>query len=388
MNRRLSVLLAGGLLLVSPIPALAAPADVRVRAEGKDTTLLERTAVRTTATPVNKDGVAGHDCTGTSAAGALETAVAGDWSGSFFSGLGYTVERIRTESHTFPEPDFFELWVNNRSLAVGICGIELQDGDDVLLFVARCEFDPVTFACTNDPVLPLGLSAPATVAPGAPFNAAVVEYATDGTPKPAAGATVAGGDAPATTNAAGIATVTVGAGGPRTLEATKPGRARSANEPVCATSGSDGLCGSATPAACTTNGSDGRCGTRDRTAPVAAIRGIAEGRRFGRGFGPRVLRAVVDPDPSGLRAVKLRLTRTDGGRCSTFSGRSERFRRVGCGARNGFWFGIGDRQDTTYLLPGRLPRGRYVLDVNAIDKAYNRDDARRRGGNRVVFHVG
>jgi hypothetical protein len=28
-----------------------------------------------------------------------------------------------------------------------------------------------------------------------------------------------------------------------------------------------------------------------------------------------------------------------------------------------------------------------VLDVNVIDRAYNRDDARRRGGNRVVFHV-
>jgi len=29
-----------------------------------------------------------------------------------------------------------------------------------------------------------------------------------------------------------------------------------------------------------------------------------------------------------------------------------------------------------------------VLDANAIDKAYNRDDKRRRGGNRIVFHVG
>ena len=261
----------------------------------------------------------------------------------------------------------------------------------MLLFVARCEFDPVTFGCTNQPVLPLGLSVPAKVAPGAPFNATVVEYATDGTPKAVAGATVAGGDAPATTNAAGIATVTVGAVGPRTLEATKPGRARSANEPVCATSGSDGQCGGVLASLDDTcrgsNGHDGRCGTVDRTAPVANIRGIAEGRRFGRGFGPRVLHAVVDPDPSGLRAVKLRLTRSDRGRCATFSGRSERFRRVGCGARNGFWFSVGDRLDTTYLLPSRLPRGRYVLDVNAIDKAYNRDDARRRGGNRVVFHV-
>jgi hypothetical protein len=392
LTRWLPVLLAGGLLLALGTPAFAAPADVRLRVEGASATLLERATVRTTTTPVNKDGVPGHDCTGTSAAGALEIGVAGDWSGSFFSGLGYTVERIRGESHSFPQPDFFELWVNNRSLAVGVCGIELQQGDDVLLIVARCvSGPPPDFACLNDPVRPLALAVPATVTPGVSFGATVVEYVGDGTSKPVAGATVSGGDAPATTNAAGVATVTISTGGPRTLEASKPGSARSANEPVCASGGSDGLCGSAAAAApqaaCTSNGRDGRCGTIDRTAPAAGIRGIAEGRRFARGSAPRELRAVVDADPSGLLVVKLRLTRNDRGRCSTFSGRSERFRRVKCGASNGFWFGVGDRQETSYLLPERLPRGRYVLDVNAVDKAYNRDDVRRRGANRVVFHV-
>ena len=130
---------------------------------------------------------------------------------------------------------------------------------------------------------------------------------------------------------------------------------------------------------------------RDSKAPAANIVGIAEGRRFGRGFGPRELRVRVDADPSGLLIVKLRLTRIDRGRCSYFSGKRERFIVTGrgrCSASDGLWFGVGDRQETSYLLPSRLPRGRYVLDVNAIDKAYNRDDARRRGGNRIVFHVG
>jgi hypothetical protein len=85
--------------------------------------------------------------------------------------------------------------------------------------------------------------------------------------------------------------------------------------------------------------------------------------------------------------VKLRLTRNDHGRCAYFSGRKERFVPSRCGAAHGLWFGIGDRADWSYLLPSPLPRGRYVLDVNAIDKAYNRDDRRRRGGNRVVFEV-
>ena len=303
------------------------------------------------------------------------------------------MERIRAESHAFPEPDFYELRVNNRAQSVGICGVELQEGDDVLFFVARCEVGPAPdFACQNPPVLPLGLTAPATVRAGVPFNVTVVEYAGDGTPSPVAGATVAGGDAAATTNASGVAAITVGAAGARTLQATKANRARSASEPVCATADAGGPCGGAAPAqeCATSNGRDGLCGTRDRTAPGASIRGIGEGERFARGRGPRVLQARVGDDPSGLLNVKLRLTRTDRGRCTYFSGRSERFRpnRGGrCGASRGFWFSVGDRAELSYLLPSRLPRGRYVLDVNAVDRAFNRDDARRRGGNRVVFHV-
>ncbi len=397
MSRRLLVVLLGGLALVLPSTANAAPADVRLRVEGKSTTLLPRTALRTDTRTINKDKVAGHDCTGTSAAGALELGVAGDWSGSFFAGLGYSVERVRGETHAFPDNDFFELWVNNRSSSLGVCAVELQDGDDVLLLVARCEVGPPPdYLCVNAPVLPLGLSVPARVTAGVPFSVTVVEYAADGTASTVAGATVDGGDAAAVTNAAGVATLTRAAGGASALRATKAGRVRSASEAVCATTGSDGFCGTVVPAGpppiapppCATTGDDGLCGTVDRRAPGAGIRGIVEGQRFARRNGPRELRVVADRDASGLLVVKLRLTRNDRGRCSTFSGRTERLRHIKCGASNGFWFRIGDRQETSYLLPSRLPRGRYVLDVNAIDKAFNRDDARRRGGNRIVFHVG
>jgi hypothetical protein len=393
MLRRLLVVLVGGFLLLPAAVAAAAPANVRVRVEGTARTLVPRTALATDNRVVNKDGVAGHDCTGTSAAGALEIATGGDWTGSFFAGLGYTVERVLGESHAFPDPNFFELWINNRSSAVGICGAELQEGDDVLFVVARCDVGPPPdFACLNPPVLPLGLTVPSTVAPGVPFNVKVVEFASDGTPSPVAGATVDGGDAPALTGADGIAAVTSGNGGSRTLVASKTGRARSAAEAVCATTGADGLCGSIVPnttAACETTGSDGRCGTRDTTDPAARIDGIRDHQRFARGKAPRALHLHVAPDPSGLLAVKLRLTRNDRGRCTYFSGKFERLRRTrGCGAANGFWFAVGDREDTTYLLPRALPRGHYVLDVNAIDKAFNRDDARRRGSNRIVFDVG
>ena len=381
-------------------PALAAgPADVTVRVEGAASTLVPRTAVRTDTTPVNKDGQPGHTCTGTGAAGALEKATGGDWNGPWFDGLGYAVNTIKGETHAYPAPEYFSLWINHRSASEGVCGTtaELQQGDDVLFFVDRCVADPVTFLCTNSPVLPLGLSTPRSVTPGAPFNVSVVEYAADGTPSPVAGATVSGGDAPATTNAVGNATVTVSAAGPFSLRATKANRAPSASEPACATSGADGRCGATIPGAaapvaagqapCATNGRDGRCGSADREAPAVAITGIREQHRFARGKGPRRITASITPDPSGLQVVKLRLTRRVGPRCTYYSARSERFRRAPCGVNRSPWSAIGDRQEVDYLLPRKLPRGRYVLDVNAVDKAFNRDDARRRGGNRVVFHV-
>ena len=396
VSRLLSILAGGAVLAALAHPALAAgPADVTVRVEGAATTLVPRTAVRTDAAAINKDGNPAHTCSGTGAAGALEKATGGDWSGPWFDGLGYSVQRIKGESHIFPAPEYFSLWINFRATSEGVCGVttELQQGDDVLFFVDRCiTGPPPTFLCTNPPVLPLGLSTPRGVTPGAPFGVSVVEYAPDGKPSPVAGATVTGGDAAATTDAAGSASVTVSAAGPFSLRATKPNRAPSASETACASTGADGQCGSAVireelVPSCVSNGRDGRCGSRDREAPAAAISGIREAQRFARGRGPRRLTATIAADPSGLHVVKLRLTRRIGPRCTYYSGRSERFRRTPCGAGRAPWFVVGDRQQVDYLLPQRLPRGRYVLDVNAVDKAYNRDDTRRRGANRIVFHV-
>jgi len=388
LHRRSTGVLAGLIALVLAGPAQAAgPAKVTVRAEGVQQTLIPRVAVTTTTTPVNKSGKPGEECTGTSAAGALEIASGGDWTGSFFGGSGYFVETIKGETPAFPL--FFTFWLNNRESPVGICSVELQEGDDVLFFVARCDFDGQT--CTNPPVLPLGLKVPATASPGSPFNVEVVEFATNGTPSPVAGAIVTGGSSPATTDANGVAAVTLTDRGAAGLRATKPNRAASATETVCATDGADGFCGTTKPGdppatvpPCTTTGDDGLCGTRDRRAPQGRVVGISEGQRFARGRGPRELRGLVAPDPSGLQAVKLRLTRRVDGRCSYYSPKTETLRRSRCG--RSFAFGIGDRAEFSYLLPKRLPRGRYVLDVVAIDKAFNRDPLAR-GRNRVVFTV-
>lgn len=373
VSRLLAVLVGGALLGALAGPAVAAgPADVTVRVEGSSATLVPRTAVRTDTAAVVKDGNPSHACSGTGAAGALEKATGGDWRGPWFDGLGYAVNTIKGETHAFPAPEYFSLWINHRSASEGVCGTttELQQGDDVLFFVDRCVADPVTFLCTNPPVLPLGLKTPGVVAPDAPFTVSVVQYAPDGTPSPVEGATVTGGAEPATTDAAGNAVLAASGFEPFSLRATKPDRAPSATEPVCVSTGADG-----------------RCGSADREPATATITGIREGQRFTRAGAPRRLTATITSDTSGLQVVKLRLTRWAGPRCSYYSTKSERFRRAPCGVNRSPWAAIGDREQVDYLLPEKLPRGRYVLDVNAVDKAGNRDDARRRGGNRIVFHV-
>ena len=119
----------------------------------------------------------------------------------------------------------------------------------------------------------------------------------------------------------------------------------------------------------------------DRTAPTATLTGLRDKQTLRRG--PRELRGSF-ADPSGVKAVKLRLTKRLGKKCWYFSGKTERFRGTKCG--RGSYFAIGDEADWSYLLPARLGKGRYVLDAIAIDGAGNRTPLQR-GTTRVVFTV-
>lgn len=377
--------LAAGLLslLGGASPAFAAPASVTVRVEGAAATLVSETQVATTAAPVRKQADPAQICSGTSAGGALESATGGDWGGYYDTAFGQTVERVRTESYTIRPPSsrYWALWVNNRPASAGICTTELQTGDEVLLFA-----DCASVACVSQK--PLVLSAPSTARRGRPI-ATRVEEITAGfdasfnptlSRDPAAGATIAGAGPAVTTGADGTATVTPDRAGALTLTATKPESVRDA-APLCVSDGDDGSCGTVRPSAPAVVPAAPR---RDTVAPAARLGGIREQQRFSSSRAPRELRGTVAADPSGLATVKLRLTRRDRGRCAYLSGRKERFVRTRCG--RSFFFAIGDRAEFSYLLPERLSRGRYVLDVIAVDRAGNRDRLAR-GRNRVVFTV-
>jgi hypothetical protein len=371
-------------------PALAAgPADVTVRVEGSSDTLLARTAVHTTTTPVVKDGNPAHSCTGTSVAGALEVGTAGNWSGTWSDGLGYSVEVILGESHTFSSDHYWGEFVNGVP-GNGACADELSAGDEVLFAP-----EPTDFSATPDN--PMYLQAPATAQRGAPFNVTVTQkvttfdssppYASHTVTQPVQGASVGG----ATTDANGVAAITLDA--TAGLRATHPGDIRTATETVCVHDGDDGTCGTNKPgvpaAPCIHNGDDGLCGTPDHKATYGFIKSIREHQHFATGNGPRELKGTSDPDPSGLKDVQLRLTKRVGKRCFTFSGTKLRFVAMKrCGARRGTWFSIGSKADWSYLLPKAIGRGRYVLDLKTIDGAGNADTQLARTRNRVVFFVG
>ncbi|MCW2957983.1 MAG: hypothetical protein JWP18_786 [Solirubrobacterales bacterium] len=139
---------------------------------------------------------------------------------------------------------------------------------------------------------------------------------------------------------------------------------------------------------CRTNGRDGLCGTPDRAAPGTLIGSIAEQQRFTRARAPIVLKGLA-VDPSGIADVQLRLTRRIGSsRCAYFDGIEDAFARLRpCGADRGRYFSIGRAPEWAWALPARLTRGRYTLDVRAVDRLGNVTDALARGRDRVVFTV-
>ena len=240
----------------------------------------------------------------------------------------------------------------------------MQDGDDVLFF-------PSCFGCAQEPT-PLRIAGiPTSAAQGQVFGVRVVQYGVTfdsefnatTTIAPAAGAAVNAGGQLFTAGADGIAHVRVDAQGVAGVRATKDGFVRSATEPVCVN------CGTAPP--------PGSPGAADTEGPATTL-GIKNGKVFSRKKAPRTLRGKVASDPSGLSAVKIRLLRKDGKKCSFFSGGRERFRKTHL-CWHGAFFKIGDRANWSYLLPKRLGRGRYRLEAYGIDGVLNRGPIKRVG---------
>ena len=399
--------LAAGVLIAAVAAPTALAADVTVRVEGATTTLVPRTVVTVPTSAVKPDGT--NACAGGSAGAALWAATSGGWSGTYYPSFSsYSVDTIKGETPAGP-PDyanFWEFWINGKSASLGMCDVPVQQGDEILMIVQRCESSgPPNYECLNAPNLPLKLTVPAVATLGQAVTATVQTNASSGTLTPTSGASVTGGDLVATTGADGRAQLTFSTRGVKTVAATAVSGVRDSRQ-VCVTDGADGYCGTTaapgvTPpdpsvsgadvigATCISNGHDGLCGTADKTPPFPKLGGPVNGQRYKPGKAPRTLSgSVKQTDGSGVAKVELRLTRKSGKACTTYDGASERFVKLKrCGAQRGKWFKVGDRETWTYLLPGALGKGRYVLDLRVTDKSGNVSSLVR-GSTRNVFQIG
>lgn len=403
ISRRRLPALAGvvfSLLLCGLIGAASAdaagPATVTVRAIGSNNqVLLPLTQVTTTTAPVVKDGKPEDSCTGTSAAGALQLATEatkGNWNGPWFSGLGYSVETVNSQSFPFTQPYYLTFWLDNKPATAGICGTELSPGDSVLFF-PEC-FSETSGVCPPAPD-PLGIEVPATVEVGRSVVVTVLSYSNPaGEPTPLAGATVrGGGDTTAPpTNAQGQTTLTFLSGGRFTINATGAAEGSPsipAEAFVCAHEGNDGTCGTQAPSSPSGVKPPVSSGTPTNSAPIVAkakISDVKNGHVYSRRAAPRLLKGrVVLPAGTLLRKVQISLKRQYRGHCYGFSGSRARFVAIKC-KKAASWFSAGTKDSFSYLLPSRLAAGHYTYEVEAVDGT-GRATKLVSGVSKVAFQV-
>ena len=113
----------------------AAGPTVTVRIEGAKRTLLAATVVHTTRGWLTRGGAPKGACSAASAAGALQIATAGRWSGAWESKYGdYFLTRILGDTEG-GKTSYWDLLVNNVAASTGACGVKLRNGDH-LVFAA------------------------------------------------------------------------------------------------------------------------------------------------------------------------------------------------------------------------------------------------------------
>jgi hypothetical protein len=382
--------------------ALAAPVTVNLRVEGSSSTLFEGPVTTQGETISTLSSGVPHPCNysengPSSEKGTSENENGGNASGTpttalhdaslasglafdaswFGSGLSngnpgdFFVNRVGSDVNETSSP--FDSWgyaVNYTTAPVGGCQVALAPGSEVLWAYNYFNLKHL-----------LSLTGPAGVTVGTPFT---VHVADGQTGEPLSGAsigqlvsgTASTGASSPTTDAAGNATVTPTQVGTTTFKATRSESVRS-----------NGLAVSVSNISCACDIFTPVHPAPTPVAPdVAKIAGVKNGHVYSRRSAPRVLAGVIEiPFGGTLRQVRIRLGRRYRGHCFDFSGSRERFVRARkCGSAA--FFSVGGSESFSYLLPARLPRGRYVFDIEAVDSA-GHPTKLVSGVSHVVFQV-
>ncbi len=230
MVRRLvisaAVAVMGALALGAGSSALGAASGpkVTVRIEGAKRTLLASATVRVPAGGwVTKDGAPKGRCPADSAAGALNVATHGAWSGSWSSKYDdYLITKILGDAERGRKA-YWEILANNVAASTGACAIKLHPGEGLLFAVMPL----------RGTGYPLVIRAPRSATVGAAMKITVDYVNGKGASVPLAGARVSAPHATSKrTNAKGVATLRPRHAGNVILRARKPGYVRAAARKV------------------------------------------------------------------------------------------------------------------------------------------------------------
>jgi hypothetical protein len=99
-------------------------------------TLLKPTAEHGEKGFITKGRTPKGKCPGASAAGALDRATHGKWTGKYFSSVGgifiTSIDGVKP-----PGQDFWSVFVNGKSSSMGICAIKLHPGEKLLFKIVK-----------------------------------------------------------------------------------------------------------------------------------------------------------------------------------------------------------------------------------------------------------
>ncbi len=388
------------LLLVGSLcgGASAVPVTVQLRVEGSAATLYEGSITTEGGSYETPSSGGQHPCNYrdngntegfTHGGNAAATPTSALHDAALASGLAFDAEWFASSGDFFvsqvgsdvnqsvPPFDSWGYALNDTTAQIGGCQIALAPGNEVLWAYNYFNLKHL-----------LGLSGPPAVNVGAPFTVHVLDAQTG---SPIAGASigeVSGGVSAAIaastmSDSAGDATVTLTAPGIFKLKASQAESVRSNGLTVCVHNGADGTCGTSLPGSQPPPVSPGL--KPAVTTVLPKIAGIADGRVYRRRSAPRILRgSVTVPTGGTLRQVRISLQRRSRGRCFVFSGLRGVFVRSRCDHRA--FFSVGGSESFSYLLPTRLPVGRYTYEIEALE-ATGQSTAPVGGVSHVVFRV-
>jgi hypothetical protein len=211
--------LASALTLATSAQARGGP-SVTVRVEGAERSLLAPKILSLPSGFITKGGTPHGACPASSAAGALDAATRGRWTGKWYKNPpGIFVTSILGEKPP-ATADYWEVFYNNVPAQLGVCALKLHRGDQLL------------FADSNGGQNPAAIKVPKTARAGRRFTATVVYYDARGKTKPLFDARVSAGGHTYTSNRRGRVTLKATRVGTLTLTATRRGFIRSAPAPV------------------------------------------------------------------------------------------------------------------------------------------------------------